>query len=325
MIFDSEMTFERFMELALHDPDHGYYGRRISQVGLRGDFTTAPMLSQAPAKAIAAWAAAALKDCDCRDLIEIGPGEGRLAGSVMAHLPFLQRRRTRLHLVETSEPLAARQKKLLGDRAIWHRDLREALAMCDGHAVIYSNELVDAFPVRRFKLTEDGWREMGVRFERGVFTGETLLPEAPLPDSTSFTIPHRIGQCIEVQDSYHHWLASWMPDWQAGRMLTIDYGAAAEPLYHRQPRGTLRAYLLQQRIEGPGIYENPGRQDLTADVNFTDLIQWSSPWISQHRHLSFGEFLTPFVNRENPADDAMLDEPGPGDAFRVLDQKRSFA
>src|SRR5690606_20096595 len=83
----------------------------------------------------------------------------------------------------------------------------------------------------------------------------------------------------------------WLPSWKSGRMLTIDYGATAETLYHRRPRGTVRAYLLQQRLEGPAIYENVGRQDLTADVNFTDLQNWARPWLSQQQIMSFGEFL----------------------------------
>ena len=146
---DSPISFERFMARALHDPETGYYARRIHSVGRRGDFTTAPMLSDAPARAIAAWAAEALRETGCRNLIEIGPGEGKLAAAVLKHLPWRVRWKTRLHLVETSAPLTDRQRQLLGKRATWHRSMIDALKACDGGAVIYSNELVDAFPVRR--------------------------------------------------------------------------------------------------------------------------------------------------------------------------------
>jgi SAM-dependent MidA family methyltransferase len=58
-------------------------------------------------------------------------------------------------------------------------------------------------------------------------------------------------------------------------MLTIDYGAnSAEEIYDRRPGGTMRAYHRQQRIEGGGIYARFGRQDLTSDVNFADLVRW---------------------------------------------------
>ena len=85
-------------------------------------------------------------------------------------------------------------------------------------------------------------------------------------------------------------------------MLTIDYGGAAEDIYHRRPRGTIRAYLLQHRLEGPAVYENPGRQDLTADVNFTDLIEWSGDWAASGVLKSLGEFIAPFLDPANPAD-----------------------
>lgn len=313
MTQDGQVTFEEFMRRALYDPQRGYYSRRITGVGKRGDFTTTPMLSEGPAEAIAAWAARAMKETGCRDLIEIGPGEGRLAAGVWKHLPRLMRWRTRLHLVETSQPLAEHQKQLLENKARWHRTPAEALAASGGKAVIFSNELVDAFPVRRFQKTTDGWREIAVSFGPDGVACESLLSPAPLPDSFGFAEKHPDGQCIEVHESYRQWQEDWLPAWKAGRMLTIDYGAEAGLLYHRRPRGTVRGYLLQQRIEGPEIYQNIGRQDLTADVNFTDLMEWGRPWAVEQKLATFGEFLG--LNAGDfPADT--------GEAFLVLDQKR---
>jgi len=312
-------SFEQFMDRALHDPQTGYYARRIKGVGRGGDFTTAPTLSQAPARAIAAWAAAALKEAGTRHLIEIGPGEGILAAAVLKHLPLLLRWRVQLHLVETSAPLTEIQRRNLGSNAIWHRNPADALAAAGGKAVIWSNELVDAFPVRRFEKTPGGWHEIAVTFNP---LSEVLLPEAPLPSSTSFSESHPPGQRVEVHESYQNWLSGWLPAWKAGRMLTIDYGATADRLYHRRPHGTLRSYLFQQRGEGLAVYENPGRQDITADVNFTDLINPSSDWFAEHTLRTFGDFVKPFTRPEIEADRYLTNEEGPGGAFLVLDQKR---
>ena len=316
MKFDTPVPFEQFMAWALHDPERGYYARRITGVGARGDFTTAPMLSDAPARAIATWAARALRETGCRDLIEIGPGEGTLAAAVLRFLPWQVRLGTRLHLIETSGPLAERQHGLLGRRASWHRHVAAALQACHGRAVIFSNELVDAFPVRRFRKTADGWLETAVRFDENRVAHESLLPPAPLPDSSGFSDSHPPGQIVEVHQSYQKYLADWMPAWEAGRMLTIDYGATAEKLYHRRPHGTLRAYLFQQRLEGPAIYQNPGRQDLTADVNFSDLMRWSAPWVTEQRLLDFREFLS------GSAAHPFTENSGAGEAFLVLDQRK---
>lgn len=312
------IRFDRFMEKALHDPQTGYYARRIKSVGRRGDFTTAPMISQALARAIAAWAARALKESRTRHLIEIGPGEGRLALAVRRHLPWLLRQRVRLHLVETSLPLARRQRELLGSHAVWHTHPASALAACDGNAVIYSNELVDAFPVRRFQKTAAGWKEIAIRTDP---PEEILIEPEALPDSTSFLEPHPPGQRIEVHESYHNWLAEWLPHWKSGRMLTIDYGAAAARLYHRRPGGTLRSYLFHQLGEGMAVYENPGRQDITADVNFTDLIHWTAAVAGSRLH-PLASFISGFADPANPADTYLTNEEGAGAAFLVLDQKR---
>lgn len=308
------------MERALHDPEKGYYSRKISGIGRKGDFTTAPTLSSLLGRAIADWARRALKETGTKDLIEIGPGEGILAKTVLEHLPWLTRLGVRLHLVESSSPLTEIQQALLGKRATWHKTPAAALDACRGKAVIYSNELVDAFPVRRFQNTPQGWQEIALRPGRP--PEEVLLPLSPLPDSSSFLLDHPLHQRIEVHESYQSWMAGWMPQWKAGRMLTIDYGAEDQQLYQRRLHGTLRAYLLQQRLEGLAIYENAGRQDLTADVNFTDLIHWSREWCETTRLMTLADFTKPHVDHGNPADLQLVDEHGAGSAFLVLEQSR---
>lgn len=310
------IRFDEFMRRALYCPHSGYYSRRIPGLGRRGDFTTVPMLTDALAHRIARWILTHQKETGCRDVIEIGPGEGRLAHAIREHLPWHTRLRTRFHLVETSPPLQSIQQNLLKNSARWHDSPQSALTACHGHALIYSNELVDAFPVRRFQLTTTGWQELGVQLSQDSPPREVLLP-ATTPDSSSFSQPHRPGQIIEVHESYRHWLESWLPQWKTGHMLTIDYGNTADLLYHRRPHGTVRAYLLHQAITGPALYENIGRQDLTADVNFTDLMHWTQPWMSRQQLSSLSDFCG------HPAP-AWLHEPdGPGHAFLVLQEQRS--
>ncbi len=304
-------TIGQFMARALHDPVRGYYARHIRSIGARGDFTTAPQLSEAPAKAIAAWIVRSLRETKTRHVIEIGPGLGTLTAQVIRRLPFAIRVRSRFHLVESSPALAAHQKALFGKKVSHHTSILDALQSCSGEAVIFSNELVDAFPARVFRKNCGSWQEVALDSSRQ----EILLPAAQLPPSSIFQIPSMENQTVEVHDAYRLWLESWLPEWKRGGMLTIDYGDIAERLYRQRPRGTLRAYLLHQRLHGSAVYENCGLQDITADVNFTDLAAWSHPWLASSPSTSFADFIRIF---DDSSDTQFLDA---ATHFRILLQK----
>jgi len=322
MSHSRRITFEAFMREALHHPERGYYARNIRAVGgARADFTTVPMRFGDPlARAIAGWACEAMRETGCRDLIEIGPGEGHLMRDVLRHLPWSRRWRTRAHLVETSAALEQRQRDTLGRRASWHRTPQDVLRKCGGSAVIFSNELVDAFPVRVFQKSGETWRELGLRVaDDGRVAGEEWLDEPDLPDSSVFEIAHADGQRVEVHQAYQAWLAGWLPQWTAGAMLTIDYGADAETLYRRRPHGSVRGYLLHQRVTGADLYRNVGMQDLTADVNFTDLARWAAPWCESLAPQPLAAFLRARLGEHPP--NVLVDPEGAGGAFRAIIQR----
>lgn len=304
-------TVEQFMARALHDPVRGYYARHIRSIGARGDFTTAPHLSEAPAKAIAAWISRALRETKTRHVIEIGPGLGKLTAQVIRYLPFVTRLRCCFHLVESSPTLAEHQKAFFGDGVSHHISIIDALESCSGEAVIFSNELVDAFPARVFRKNSSAWQEVALDESMK----EVLLPPAELPPSSVFAIDFRQGQSVEVHDAYRLWLKLWLPNWKRGEMLTIDYGDDVRHLYQRRSRGTLRAYLLHQTLHGSAVFENPGLQDITADVNFTDLAIWAYPWLTSSPISSLAEFIRSFAN---PSEAQFLEA---AKHFRLLIQK----
>jgi len=282
------------MAEALHHPRFGYYGARIADVGRRGDFSTSATLSGRLGSAIASWAIArsAERGWGSLHLIEIGAGNGQLAAAVLRRLGWLRRLRTDYLIVESSPILRARQEQLLHRRVRWHDSVASALGALGGRALIFSNELADAFPCRLFEKTSEGWRELGV----------TLSPEGglsecfaggPLDDPWFETLGSlSVGQRVERHDSYREWLSSWASAWRDGALLTIDYGEKAPLLYERRPGGSLRAYWKHRRIIGSEVYARFGKQDLTADVNFSDLTEWGRElgW-STHRLCTQREYL----------------------------------
>jgi len=310
----STETFEAFMQRALHDPEAGYYARKIRSIGKGGDFTTAPQLSESPSKAIAAWITQALRETKIRHVIEIGPGLGTLSHQVISHLSPLTRLRTKFHLVESSPALSAQQKSLLGRKVTQHRTIFEALGACLGEAIIFSNELIDAFPVRIFKKTKEDWQELSLEEGKEIFRSVTQLPK-----SCIFQQELPLGQRIEVHDSYRIWLESWLPLWNRGKMLSIDYGDTSEKLYQRRPKGSVRAYWFHQMLVGDEIYLRPGHQDITADVNFTDITEWSQPWLESAALENFGDFIEKYTS---PTDSKFL---AAASHFQVLSQTRLHA
>lgn len=322
---------EDYLDFCLHQPGFGYYARR-PRLGARGDFATAATLGDGLGQALVRWIERHAPARGPVAMIEIGAGDGSLAHQIRQRLPRSLKRRLSLHLVDSSPVLRELQRQRLGRAVEQHEHPRAALARCGGAALIYSNELVDAFPPAVLQWNGRGWDEVGLagRIDAGLLQ----LSEVPLAcpverleqlDSVALIPAAWPGgrppehQRIEIAARYRDWLLDWLPAWRRGRMLTIDYGDVFTRLYPRRPRGTLRGYFHHQRIEGPQVWSRPGQQDLTFDVNFTDLHLWQ-------RHAGLAESapqpLAAWASRLglalDPADPVAL----AGEAFQVSDCRR---
>lgn len=317
---------ERYMQEALFHPEFGYYSKNIRGVGRRGDFATSASLGESLGTAIARWAwEQKLPLARGRwHLIEAGAGSGELARTILRRLGLLRRRGLTYHIVETSPVLREEQRRALPQfRVKWHDSMADALNDCEGTALIFSNELVDAFPCRLYERRRDRWFEVGVRIT-GTRVTEELFDRPPVA-SSGFAEDAPEGQRVEVQPAVAEWFATWAPAVCSARLLTIDYGDTMPTLYHRRPRGTLRGYFHHQRVEGLEVYHRFGKQDLTCDVNFSDLRAWTERcgW-STDALVDQSQFLRSYgIPRSTGLHDAQLAEhTGAGSAFKVLVQSK---
>ena len=320
------MPFENFMAMALYDPQFGYYTTGIESVGgVRGDFATSASLSSGLGRAIGEWIRESEEEYGKLPIIEVGAGNGDLAREVLRSFGWWKRRQVSYHIVDVSEPLREKQQEnLKGLPVTWHTGITEALDSVDGRALIFSNELVDAFPAKWFSWSEieQCWLEIFVKFdsEKGVEEIFRPLPKG-FPDYaySALQLPElEQEQRVEIQPLYQRWLANMTEHWKEGLLLTIDYGGTPEEIYDRRPGGSLRGYYRQERVEGAGIYQRFGKQDLTVDVNFTDLQNWGEEF--DLATLSC-ETQAEFLQRYGEGSDPMAGD-GPGDSFRVLLQRR---
>jgi SAM-dependent MidA family methyltransferase len=313
-------SFRQFMQRALYDPQHGYYTARLRTVGARGDFSTSATLSTELGRAIGRWLRAEAARTGITTVIEIGGGDGSLLQQVRRELGWWARLRWRFCMVETSPVLRAQQMEKVGTRRVqWFTQLQEALASCAGRALLYHNELLDAFPVDlvQWDAAHRAWRYVMLEHE-ATQVSEHLGDAAT---ATAFSLLHtaseRPGVRGELHSAVREWLQSWLPEWHSGTMLTVDYGDLLPALYHRRPRGTLRGYLLQQRMEGADLYANPGRQDITSDINFTDLRAWLTELgCREQSYQTQAQFLHQWLG-QTPSS-SISDLHGAGAAFKCL-------
>ena len=321
------VTFERFMELALYHPVHGYYSEHISEIGRSGDFSTAMTIGDSLVRSVASWLKAETKQLSMpvTQVIELGGGTGRLASGILRS--FMPWQRIRYQIVEISKALRqVQQRELRGKQVQWKDTVEAALQTAKGEAILISNEFVDAFPCQRFERGWNSWKEISLTLQGDLWSEESSESRA-LPASSVFAVDYAAGQRVETLQSYRNWLTNLDRFLHRGAILTIDYGGTPDQIYHRRPGGTMRAYFRHQRIDGMGIYLRPGRQDLTSDVNFVDLREWGQQLgLDTVQLVTQAEFIRNWANpgtkEQQLADQYIADESGAGEAFKVLHQRK---
>ncbi|HEY5893254.1 MAG TPA: SAM-dependent methyltransferase [Chthoniobacterales bacterium] len=332
------LSFERFMDAALYGAETGYYTRNIREIGRRGDFTTSAEAGSLLAEAVGAWADKQRKRIQRNGerrwhLIEIGGGNGAIAHKILESRSWLARLTLQYHIVEISPSLIEIQRRRLGRYKIeWHTSIETAIEAAEGHAIIFSNEVVDAFPCVRLEWRNNAWHEIGLVWEnnRPVEQLRPLSPEriAALDSSaTKITVPEGKTQRIEAHPAWRDQLQTIFRELEAGILLTIDYGDNFPAVYYRQPAGTLRGYYHHVKIDGSELYTHAGHQDLTADVNFTDIRNWGMQiGFVEESFDTQRDFIlhwTRNIDTTHTANARLLDPIGAGVAFKVLAQSKN--
>ena len=270
------LAFDRYMDLALHHPDHGYYGAGRARIGEGGDFDTAAETSALYARALAGQCAEVLKGLGGGDIMELGPGSGRLAEVMLDELGALGMLPQRYLLVEPAPGMRAAQKQRLlarcrqsGVRLKW---LDRPPPQCL-RGVVLANEVIDALPCKRFRLTGGGWLERGVILKGGRLAWKDR-PAGPVLASALDALRSELagglpdGYCSEIRPALDGFVGGLARSLQAGMVLAADYGLPRHELYlAERSQGTLGCHYGQRWHDDP--FRRPGREDITAWVDFT--------------------------------------------------------
>jgi SAM-dependent MidA family methyltransferase len=268
------IPFADYMGAALYAPGLGYYVSGTRKFGVDGDFVTAPELTSLFGGALAVQVAEVLARAP-GDVIELGPGTGRLAADMLAALDASEVLPVRYRLLEVSPELRARQREHLQrkvpglmPRVEWIDVLPERW-----RGVLIANEVLDAVPPHVVVRRDGTWHERGVALDGDRLTmAERPLAEGTLLGVARARFPADGDYASEINPAAQALVSSLARRCEAGALLLIDYGFPAAEYYHPQrTAGTVMAHY-RHRAFADCLFL-PGLADLTAHVDFSALAQ----------------------------------------------------
>ena len=263
---DGPITVAEYMTAALLHPDHGYYMQGNS-IGARGDFITAPEISQMFGELIGLWCAVTWEQIGAPSpvvLVELGPGRGTLMADALRAIQIAPKfyESADIHLVEASPELRGLQRQALAGHALkWHAGLE---GIPDGPFLLIANEFLDTLPVRQLVRRDRSWHERmitiaddGLCFVLDASPSPlaALLPEALANEAPQDSLIEISTTALGVASTVAQRISKF-----GGAALFVDYGHVETSL------GDTFQALRGQRFAN--VLESPGRADLTAHVDF---------------------------------------------------------
>lgn len=284
------ISVAEYMAICLLDPDDGYYTTR-EPFGTKGDFVTAPEISQMFGELVAVWLVQAWRSAGSplpATVAEIGPGRGtlmkdlartirRIAPDLAASADFA--------LIEASPRLMEIQRQTLvesGPAFTWHA-APDTLA--DQPLFIVGNEIFDALPFRQFVRQQDRWLERAIGLHESGFQfgiGAATLSPSELPPQAATAPDGTIFEIAPAREALAATLSGHIAR-HGGAGIFFDYGHLAPGF------GDTFQALRNHRSED--VFANPGEADLTSHVDFAALATVARAHGLEVPAMTQGEFL----------------------------------
>lgn len=268
------IPFSRFMQHALYAPKYGYYTGGAHKIGTAGDFITAPTLTPLFAQTLAVQLMQILPQT-AGNIYEFGAGTGALAADLLNALSGSLKH---YFIIELSPDLAQRQREHIAQHApeklatvTWLGTLPEHF---DG--IIIGNEVLDAMPVERVQRQPDGrlWRICVTACQQQLLLKNQPLEDKNLIQAAEHYFPTELSSIYtsELHLTQRAFIGTLAQKLTRGGIIMLDYGFDAAQYYHPQRSdGTLIGHHRHHSIHDP--FFRIGLTDLTAHINFTDLVQ----------------------------------------------------
>lgn len=274
------ITFAEFMDLALYWPRGGYYSSG-DPIGPGGDYYTSPQVHPVFAALLAVQLFQMWQLLDRPDpftVVELGAGNGLLGRDLSACWESLPcKSPPSLRYVCLDRRAAPGIEADLGNDPSAAEVSRVAASSIPLQPVVgcfLSNEYLDAFPVHQVAMTPDGLLETYVVLKDGQLVMGLGPPTTPALAARLQALDIELleGQTAEICLRLDDWAEQVAASLDRGFVLTVDYGREAGDLYSTElrQRGTLTTYYQHTQLDAP--LRHVGRQDITAQVDFTSVI-----------------------------------------------------
>ena len=294
------ISFHRYMDLVLNDPENGFYSTGRLNIGKDGDFCTSPSLSNDFARLLAIqivdWLIDIGKsgnDIELFSLVEIGPGEGTLSKDLILTIAEIAPdliSKMELVLVELNAGMRERQEKVVNnmDGINCRFSNIEDLILSPVTGVIIANEVLDAFPVERLVFSDNKVFRQGVSLKKT--NDEYFLEFVDLkPTSAIMEFLKDSSSLLNIdfppKGIGNRWVTEWhcdLPIWFRklskvlinGSLLVVDYAMESKRYYNATRKdGTLVSYRNQ--IANTNILKDIGLCDLTAHLCIESTINYA--------------------------------------------------
>jgi SAM-dependent MidA family methyltransferase len=298
---EGPISFRDWMAAALYDERDGYYCRLAGvRQGRAGDYRTAPESSPLFAATFARYFSELFFELGAPSswtIFEVGAGSGEFAHGV---LTALQARHPSVFAATTYliDEISNAARLRVADRLVDFADrvrFERLLEVSNpvGAGIVFSNELVDAFPVQRITMRAGRLREICVGVDQENFVWVECDPDKAAQDyCRRVGLQVAEGQIAEVNLDAEDFLARAAAALERGFMITVDYGAERDELLKSRHRheGTLRAFRRHELIDD--VLASPGEQDLTTTIDWSQIREAGArAGLETLRHERLDQFL----------------------------------
>lgn len=280
------ITVEEYIKICLYHKE-GYYSK-IDPLGHRGDFITAPEISQLFGEILGLFIFYLWKNKFNQpiNLIELGPGKATLLIDILRITKNFSHfnNSLKIHLIEKNNTLIKLQKKIFNSeffnsyKISWSKKFKE---ISNEPVIIYANEFFDCLPIRQFQKKKLSWYEKKINFntkENKFYTKDILVKNIKMLSLLNKKGSENILEISQEREKYFQKLCIYVKKVK-GFIIIIDYG------YYDSPESFTLQAVYNNKLSH--VLENPGMQDISSLVNFKNLIK-----IAQKNYLKIHTFCT---------------------------------